>query len=351
MFESKFLRCLVPETYTESDKKLVRDWFADRINSINTIVFVSDINGSISQKWKRLRKCCASLRGVNSTETSKSTLLESSPQHILVSTPPHPHTTSSLRISSTTKKSSVQDVLRAKLSQIHVGLRKRRALSVQEFFTPPNQEKNPTFYVPPPSPGPESERNPSRKPRSKHRQINSLTFTPTHCGKYTRAHSEEWNPLPYEPPPDYDVEEKQTIRRWSIASVKKTEKQRTEIEKIDIKIPKTKLNKSYDRARSQSPNWKKEYRRSVHDVPTDKGSLASQAASSKSHFELIGAKRRETRHIDFRPQVSRELPYSDCLYRIEYLYSLRSSNFMGGESHSSFEQCCHLYSACPKYFE
>uniref|UniRef100_A0A6P7GTA2 Uncharacterized protein LOC114341979 n=1 Tax=Diabrotica virgifera virgifera TaxID=50390 RepID=A0A6P7GTA2_DIAVI len=82
--------------------------------------FFDDLNGSISQKWKRLRKCCASLRGnnVHNSETSKSTLLESTTPNILVSTP---HTTSSLRIPNNSKRSSVQDVLRAKLSQIHVG--------------------------------------------------------------------------------------------------------------------------------------------------------------------------------------------------------------------------------------
>lgn len=240
--------------------------------------------------------------GVNNSETSKSTLLESSPQHILVSTPPH--TTSSLRISGSTKKSSVQDVLRAKLSQIHVGLRKRRALSVQEFFTPPSPDKNPTFYVPPPSPGPETQLGADRRPRSRQRQINSLSFTPSQSGQYIKARSEEWNPLPYEPPPDYDIEEKKTPRRWSVVSMQKPEKQRTEIEKIDIKIPKTKLNKPLDRARSQSPNWKKDYRKSTTDVEVEKGYLTNRAANSKSHFELVGPKRRISRHSNYFAQVS-----------------------------------------------
>lgn len=276
--------------------------------------FVSDINGSISQKWKRLRKCCASLRGVSvhNSETSKSTLLESSSPHILVSTP---HTTSSLRISSTTKKSSVQDVLRAKLSQIHVGLRKRRALSVQEFFQPPNQDKNPTFYVPAPSSCPDAETYLPRRPRSRQREINSLTFTPSQSGKYVKAHSEQWDLLPHEPPPDYDLEEKQTVRRWSVASIRKTEKPRTEIEKMDIKIPKTKLNKSFDRARSQSPNWKKEHRRSVNDMPIDKGTFANKAACSKSHYELVGARKRESRQTTSRAQVS---PFTVMLFCLKF---------------------------------
>lgn len=266
--------------------------------------FISDINDSISQKWKRLRKCCSSLRGVSvhNSETSKSSLLESSSPHILVSTP---HTTSSLRISSTTKKTSVQDVLRAKLSQIHEGLRKRRALSVQEFFVPPNQDKNPTFYVPAPSPCPDVDSSSPRKPRPRQRQINSLSFTPSQSSQFARARHEEWDPLPYEPPPDYDIEEKP--RRWSMASIKKTEKSRTEIHKIDIKIPKTKLNKSnksFDRARSQSPNLKKEHRKSVSDIQTSNGGLVNKAANSKSHYELIGARRRESRQSYERTQVS-----------------------------------------------
>lgn len=268
--------------------------------STTDLFFVPDINGSISQKWKRLRKCCASLRGVSvhNSETSKNTLLESSSPHILVSTP---HTTSSLRISSTTKKSSVQDVLRAKLSQIHVGLRKRRALSVQEFFHPPNEEKNPTFYVPAPSACPEAEANAPRRPRSRQRQINSLTYTPSQSEKFVRVHHEDWDPLPYEPPPDYDTEEKQNVRRWSVASITKTDKPRTEIEKIDIKIPKTKLNKKFDRARSQSPNTKKEHRKSVHDIQVEKGKI-SKAVSSKSYHELA-ARKREARQSYERAQV------------------------------------------------
>lgn len=125
---------------------------------------LADLNGSISQKWKRLRQCCASLRGHNS-ETSKSALLEPTSAHILVSTP---HTTSSLRLPSNTKKTSVQEVLRAKFSQIHVGLRRRRAMSVQEFFhTVGNGGKEQTnqpktaFYVP----APENLTSADRKPR------------------------------------------------------------------------------------------------------------------------------------------------------------------------------------------
>ncbi|CAH1158719.1 unnamed protein product [Phyllotreta striolata] len=250
-----------------------------------------DLNGSISQKWKRLRKCCASLRGSNvyNSETSKSTLLEPTTPHILVSTP---HTTSSLRIPSNTKKSSVQDVLRAKLNQIHIGLRRRRALSVQEFFHNPNQEKPPTFYVP--SPAEEPPKAPSRRPRSRQRAINSLTFTPSSSKEFLKGASGEWSPLPYEPPPDYDVEEKPPNRRWSVVTFSKgpPEKARTKIENANIKIPKTKLNKQLDRARSQSPSWKKEQAKSIG------GEHNRRVTSSKSHYELIGSRLKTERSRD-----------------------------------------------------
>lgn len=243
-----------------------------------------DLNGSISQKWKRLRKCCASLRGSNvyNSETSKSTLLESTTPHILVSTP---HTTSSLRIPNTTKKSSVQDVLRAKLNQIHIGIRKRRALSVQEFFHNPSQEKPPTFYVP--SPSDDHPIAQTRRPRSRQRAINSLTFTPSHSKEFIKTNSGEWDPLPYEPPPDYDLEDKPPNRRWSVVTFSKgPEKTKTKIENVNIKIPKTKLNKQLDRARSQSPSWKKEQVKSIN------GEHNRRIANSKSHYELVGARQK-----------------------------------------------------------
>lgn len=242
-----------------------------------------DLNGSISQKWKRLRKCCASLRGnnVDNSETSKSTLLESSSPHILVSTP---HTTSSLRIPNTSKRNSVQDVLRAKLSQIHVGLRKRRALSVQEFFHNPNQEKPTTFYVP--SPCPDSTTAQNRRPRPRQRTVNSLSFTPAQSREYIKCQSGEWDNLPYEPPPDYDVEEKPPSRRWSVVAFSKgPEKTKAKIENVNIKIPKTKLNKQYDRARSQSPSWNKSPANAI-------SSENRRVANSKSHYELIGARKK-----------------------------------------------------------
>lgn len=59
----------------------------------------------------------------------------------------------------------VQQLLRSKFNRIHAGLRKRRALSVQEVFQTPVQNATPTkptFYVPSPLVGERSPHNPSR---------------------------------------------------------------------------------------------------------------------------------------------------------------------------------------------
>ncbi|XP_062562132.1 uncharacterized protein LOC134225797 isoform X2 [Armigeres subalbatus] len=58
----------------------------------------------------------------------------------------------------------VQQLLRSKFNRIHAGLRKRRALSVQEVFQMPAQTTptKPTFYVPSPLVGERNPHNPSR---------------------------------------------------------------------------------------------------------------------------------------------------------------------------------------------
>nr|XP_029730808.1 pro-interleukin-16-like isoform X1 [Aedes albopictus] len=58
----------------------------------------------------------------------------------------------------------VQQLLRSKFNRIHAGLRKRRALSVQEVFQMPAQTTptKPTFYVPSPLVGERHPHNPSR---------------------------------------------------------------------------------------------------------------------------------------------------------------------------------------------
>lgn len=64
------------------------------------------------------------------------------------------------------------------------------------------------------------------------------------------------------------------------------EKTKTKIENVNIKIPKTKLNKQLDRARSQSPSWKKEQVKSIN------GEHNRRIANSKSHYELVGARQK-----------------------------------------------------------
>ncbi|XP_050314412.1 uncharacterized protein LOC126748914 [Anthonomus grandis grandis] len=282
-----------------------------------------DLNGSISQKWKRLRQCCASLRG-HSSETSKSALLDPATPHILVSTP---HTTSSLRLPSNTKKSSVQDVLRAKFSQIHVGLRRRRALSVQEFFhnvgssgkEQINQPKT-AFYVPPPENPPSDKKSRSfqsaseRKPRP--RQRGSLNFSLPNTEYY------------YEPPPDYDIEPGRH-RRWSVAAnpahhqevtgqppiythPTKTHNLNNHIENFSIKIPKTKLSKSQhlDRARSQSPSWNK---RQLSECTKAEKQTRFKVANSKSHYELGGVRQK----AEVRPDGKYERDHQDSIEELE----------------------------------
>ncbi|XP_019880317.1 uncharacterized protein LOC109608338 isoform X2 [Aethina tumida] len=274
--------------------------------------FSKDINGSISQKWRRLRNCCASLRGVsshnNSPEPSRDSLLDGSSPHILVSTP---HATSSLRLPGA-KKNSVQDVLRAKLSRIHVGLRKRRALSVQEFFNSPTHEKQPTFYVPSPaSPDSGSTSLPiidcniqksaseRRRPRSRQRTVNSLNFSIAKDYGYDSCQSEGYDSLPYEPPPDYDEEENTIKRRWSVVGsvLKKSNESKNtnnlvKLENANIKIPKTKLNnrKHLERARSHSPNKNKESKSASTDQIAR--NYNNKVVNSKSHYELMGVKQR-----------------------------------------------------------
>ena len=288
--------------------------------SVNTLLFlllllcivfvVADLNGSISQKWRRLRNCCASLRGIStqsSPEASRDSLLNTPSPRILVSTP---HATSSLRLPGA-KKSSVQDVLRAKLSRIHVGLRKRRALSVQEFFhsptheqQPPPPQPQPTFYVPSPvSPDAGSTSLPlidgeSRR-RARSRQRNSVNSVVS-ARDYGYDSEQGYDSLPYEPPPDYDLDDTATTRRWSVVGSilhknnqdNSKAKNLIKLENVNIKIPKTKLNhKHFERARSHSPN-KNKYQTKPVKSETDNKNFNSKVVTSKSHYELMSTKQR-----------------------------------------------------------
>lgn len=199
-------------------------------------------------------------------------------------------------------------------------------MSVQEFFQNPNPEKPPIFYVPPPDTTNTAQ---SRKGRPRQRALNSLTFTPSNSRAYVKCHSGEWDALPYEPPPDYDEDEKPSPnRRWSVATINKSEKPKNHIEHVNIRIPKTKLSKPLDRARSQSPNWNKEVSQLI------KGDIGANRVHSKTkgHYELIGVRQPETRQDREREQQvcncsktiinSICLPYiiQDVLYRVNVNY-------------------------------
>lgn len=214
-------------------------------NSCDTGINNKDIgswNGSISQSWRKLRRCCASLRASsaqNSPEPGRDALLEPSSRspHILVN---HqlPQMSASFRLpNSTPKKNSVQEVLRSKLNRIQVGLRKRRALSVQEVFHTSPTHDDSRFYVPSPKmngSGDEPAGSTSlplidgetidlrrdvhnrSRPRSRYREV--VTVRDVHDHGY---HSYDgYDSLPFEPEPDYDDPptwpKEKPCRRWSV---------------------------------------------------------------------------------------------------------------------------------------
>lgn len=268
-----------------------------------------DLNGSISQRWRKLRNCC-SLRGLKShespTEPSRTSLLDTSSPQTLVSTP-QPITYRRLQ---TSKKTSVQDVLRAKLNSIHVGLRKSRGLSVQEVFSGNfNDSKQPTFYIPSPVSTPNAQNSVSitvadspthregadarRRTRFRRRSVNY--GLERDCG-YDSCESQAYDSLPFEPPPDYDVIDDKLVekntRRWSVVGNVPSNNNFTNkftIETAKIKIPKTKLSKKhFERARSHSPSKK--------DASIKKEDCSkyppSKVVNSRTHYELIGKKQR-----------------------------------------------------------
>lgn len=305
------------------------------------VVDLSSWNGSISQRWRRLRRCCASLRASsaqNNPEPCRDALIEGQNKHILVSTP---HGSSSLRLPSS-KKGSVQEVLRSKLNRIHVGLRKRRALSVQEVFS----HEQPTFYVPSPDSGrvpgissdSESTPNdcdsaPAGKPaethRSRSRTRRSVDSSAINDYGYHSCDSQGYDSLPFEPEPDYDDVSScprtfnASPRRWSVVdglmrynpqssrsseapvppprtvSIEKATK--LNLEAASGKIPKAKLSgKHQERARSHSPSKKsqKEHTKSSLNIAKKAGTAHSsvKVAPSKSHYEFTT--------IEQRPEVN-----------------------------------------------
>lgn len=206
---------------------------------VNIFTDLRSWNGSISQRWRKIRRCCASLRSPsvqNTPEPCRDTLLSGEcNSQILVNIP---QISNSLRIPSSKKKSSVQDVIRSQFNRMHVALRKRRALSVQEVFNSPTSEQ-PTFYVPSVA---DSDcdsgsvslpiidtrgiiPNERGRQRTKHRNdnINYETSTNDH-GYHSYEGSSLLDKLPYEPEPDYDDDnrwcstqyENLKQRRWSV---------------------------------------------------------------------------------------------------------------------------------------
>ncbi|XP_071449316.1 uncharacterized protein [Hetaerina americana] len=117
-------------------------------------------NKSISQRWRRLRRRCSSFSSGHSPTTQH--LLDSSPSSLASAspsspaslprgkdpcpTPPHrdEDSISTTSTSSASPRSILPENIRNKFSQLHLGLRKRRALSVHEVPS--------TFYVPSPLP-------------------------------------------------------------------------------------------------------------------------------------------------------------------------------------------------------
>ena len=171
----------------------------------------------------------------NTSEPCQDTLLDGRKSDILVNIPQI--TSTSLRIPNSTKKASVQDVIRSKLNRIHVGLRKRRALSVQEVFSSPTCDQPPTFYVPSPTTAREERdfgsvslpiTNKYDLKYERGRQRNRIKFdTPQsqlNVSKDNGYHSYEGeDKLPFEPEPDYDDEKWSPVhnrnanqRRWSV---------------------------------------------------------------------------------------------------------------------------------------
>ncbi|XP_076177160.1 uncharacterized protein LOC143151690 isoform X2 [Ptiloglossa arizonensis] len=124
-------------------------------------------NKSISQRWRKLRRRCSvqetsepqealiqsgTAQGVIQAVRSSPASRESSPAAKSLqdgNSPKKLLQTSSLRLPGTTKGiADIQHVLRSKFSKINAGIRKRKALSVTEVFSPKDTASN--FYVPSP---------------------------------------------------------------------------------------------------------------------------------------------------------------------------------------------------------
>ncbi|XP_017781003.1 PREDICTED: uncharacterized protein LOC108565858 isoform X1 [Nicrophorus vespilloides] len=310
-------------------------------------IYLSSWNGSISQSWRKLRRCCASLRATsaqNSPEPCRDALLDNQNQHILVNLP-------QMSVLSTSKRNSMHEVIRSKLSRIHVGLRKRRALSVQEVFHSPTHDQ-PTFYVPSPNDKandsgstslplidcdlPEKQNHRSR-PRSRHRDIIAPNLIHDHG--YHSYESQGYDSLPFEPEPDYDEspwtpQQRPCQRRWSVVDglIRFTTSQQPKmppagnhdsgppsmqfhheakptIETVMNKIPKAKLipgKHQEHRARSHSPAKNKTTnKKDTKSTPAKDNAPKNSSAkvvASRSHYGCFTSSEQ-------RPEVTQSSDY------------------------------------------
>ncbi|KRT78741.1 PDZ domain-containing protein, partial [Oryctes borbonicus] len=302
-------------------------------------------NGSISQRWRKIRRCCATLTSPTiqtTTEPCEDTLLRDNSQ-ILVNIP---QISSSLRIPSSKKKTSVQDVIRSQFNRMHVALRKRRALSVQEVFDTSTHEQ-PTFYVPSatdpdccsgsislPIIG-DGNVIPNTRGRLRTKYKNGSTTSEINTndiGYHSYEDTSLLDKLPYEPEPDYDDDNRWCSthhqntkqRRWSVvdglirygANSKPNPKiQSTQVDsgpdsiqfhyrddpksyignqyqrkyavQIKNQIPKVKLSKKHhERARSHSPAKNGANDSNNEDIKTPDGKVYSSCSKNRNSTNI-----------------------------------------------------------------
>lgn len=212
-------------------------------------------------------------------------------------------------------------MLRSKLNRIHVGLRKRRALSVQEVFSSPTHDQ-PTFYVPSPvvtripdlngdsgakslpvidSCDIQQQRKPAEGHQSRSRtRARSTDKSVANDYGYHSCDSQGYDSLPFEPEPDYDDSSwsrapQPSPRRWSVVdglirynnsqpSKKSSETTNLTLETINNKIPKVKLgsSKHQERARSHSPAKKQ--------LTKSSGNLTKESVTKDSNSKVVFSK-------------------------------------------------------------
>lgn len=217
---------------------------------------------------------------------------------------------------------------------MHVALRKRRALSVQEVFNSPSHEQ-PTFYVPSVSDEDYDSGSVSlpiidtgnmiaphtrgrQRTKYKNESVNYETNTNDH-GYHSYEDSTLLEKLPYEPEPDYDDDNKWCLshhekqRRWSVVdglmrysnnatprpkiqssqidsgpnSIQFNYNQRKYAAQIKNQIPKAKLTsrKQHERARSHSPAKNNGAKDSNTEIKTPSGGKVYNSINEDEHAE------------------------------------------------------------------